>query len=412
MTQFNYHAEDLWVENLPVTKIASAIGTPCYIYSASLITTLWKSFDRAFEGHPHKICYAVKANGNLAILNTYAQLGSGFDIVSGGELARVIQAGGSAQDVVYSGVGKTAEEIKQALLAGIFCFNVESEGELILLQQIAQTLNCSAPIAIRVNPDVDPLSHPYISTGLKENKFGVNISDALRLYHLAKSFSHLTIKGVACHIGSQITSLSPFVDAFKRLLELATTLKSQDFNITHIDIGGGLGVRYEKENPPSFKAYAEALIALTPPWLTLLLEPGRALIANAGILVTQVLFLKNSENKNFCIVDCAMNDLIRPALYNAWHDIISVRTKKGPSVVYDVVGPVCESGDFLGKERSLTVDPGDYLAICSAGAYGFVTSSNYTSRPRACEILVKNNEYKIIRERETIEQLFSREKIW
>lgn len=411
-TPFNYQAQTLCVENVPVPTIVKAVGTPCYIYASHSLTTLWQAFDKAFTRHPHKICYAVKANGNLAVLHTYAQLGSGFDIVSGGELTRVIRAGGSPSEVVYSGVGKMADEIKQALLAGIFCFNVESEAELILLQQIAQDLGRQAPIAIRVNPDVDPLSHPYISTGLKESKFGVNMKDALRLYHLAKSLTHLTIKGIACHIGSQITSLAPFVDAFKRILTLTQTLQSQGFTLTHLDIGGGLGVQYENETPPSFTAYANALLELTPPELTLLLEPGRALIANSGILVTKILFLKQSGNKNFCIVDCAMNDLIRPALYNAWHNIIPVNKQHGDAVVYDVVGPVCESADFLGKGRSLIVHPNDYLAICSVGAYGFVTSSNYTSRPRACEVLVKDTDFRVIRERETTEQLFSQERIW
>lgn len=412
MTPFNYQQDNLWVENIPVAEIVKAVGTPCYIYSLSLINALWLSFEKAFKNLPHKTCYAVKANSNLAILNAYAKSGAGFDIVSGGELARVIKAGGSSSEVVYSGVGKTAEEMKQALIAKIFCFNVESEDELLLLNEVARDLHCHAPIAIRINPDVDPLSHPYISTGLKENKFGIPIEDAPRLYLLAQKLSNITIKGVACHIGSQITSLSPFVDAYKRLLALTQTLRSQGLILTHIDIGGGLGVPYQNETPPSFEDYAQALISLTPPDLMLILEPGRALIANAGILVTQVLFIKPSQNKNFCIVDCAMNDLLRPALYNAWHNIIPLTKQNGQMRTYDVVGPVCESGDFLGKERSLAVRPNDYLAICSVGAYGFVNSSNYTSRPRSCEVLVQNTEYKVVRERETIEQLFSQEKIW
>ncbi|MFI4938136.1 MAG: diaminopimelate decarboxylase [Candidatus Berkiellales bacterium] len=412
MDHLNYHQNELWVEDIPLSKIISEVQTPCYVYSHRTLTEGMQSFANAFQSHPHMICYAVKANGNLAILNTFAKLGSGFDIVSGGELSRVIAAGGNSQKVVFSGVGKTEEEIAFALKQHIFCFNVESKSELTLINQIAAHQNCKAPIALRVNPDVDPKSHPYISTGLKENKFGIPFEEALNLYQIAQTLPHLTIKGIACHIGSQLTSLAPMSDATQRLLYLIEALKEHGVLLNHIDVGGGLGVRYRDETPPSIIEYADAIKKLVPSSLKLLLEPGRILTAHAGILLTKVLTLKSSGAKNFCIVDSGMNDLLRPALYHAWHDIIAVKQNASHPIIYDVVGPICESSDFLGKDRSLAIQSGDYLAILSVGAYGFSLSSNYPSRPRACEVMVKGNAFKIIRARETIEQLINQEKIW
>lgn len=414
MDHFNYRENALWAEKVPVREVAITVGTPCYLYSSAAIIQQWQAFDSAFHSHPHKICYAVKANGNLAVLKTLAQLGSGFDIVSGGELARVLAAGGDPQQVVFSGMGKQAEEIAQALKKSIFCFNVESESELAVLHQIAQHLNVKAPIALRINPDVDPQSHPYISTGLKESKFGIDSELATGLYRKAQDLPHLHIQGITCHIGSQLTSLSPFIAAFKRLLALIAELKEYGIHLRHVDIGGGLGVRYQHETPPDPQAYAKALLQLSSdPALTILIEPGRAITANAGLLITKVLDLKKSGNKYFCVVDCAMNDMIRPTLYNAWQEIIPVeRHTDAISQVYDVVGPVCETGDFLGKDRTLTVQRGDYLAMLSAGAYGFVMSSNYNARPRAAEVMVRDKEFKVVRERENIEQLFAQETLW
>lgn len=403
-----------WINGPQLTSIANDIGTPFYAYSRDLLQNAWKAFDAAFTSHRHQICYAVKANSNLAVLNTFAELGSGFDIVSKGELARVIQAKGSPQKVVFSGVGKTSDEIAYALLQNIMCFNVESETELELINQIAINLNTKAPIALRINPNVDPKSHPYISTGLKENKFGIDFNKALSLYQKAQNYPHLEIKGIACHIGSQLTSLSPFIEAFQSLLSLSEQLSSQGIILSHLDIGGGIGVQYLDETPPSITDYANALLALKPPpSLTLLFEPGRLLTAAAGIVVTRVLSLKEAGNKRFCIVDAGMNDLIRPALYDAWHKIIPLSpSQTAPTLLYDVVGPICESGDFLGKDRSLCVKPGDLLAICQTGAYGFVTSSNYNSRPRLAEVMVSGDKHKIVRRRETIEELWALETLW
>lgn len=414
MDYFTYQNNQLWVENVLIEEIAKSVGTPCYIYSHAGLSQQWKAFNEAFQQHPHQIYYAVKANSNLCVLNTLAKLGSGFDIVSAGELTRVIAAGGSPQKVVFSGVGKQPEEIAMALQQNIFCFNVESESELISIHQIAKHFNVKAPISFRVNPNVDALSHPYISTGLKESKFGIPIEEAPRLYQLATQLNHFHIQGVACHIGSQLTSLSPLVDACHRLLKLIEQLKSQGISLTYLDIGGGLGVRYHQETPPSPFDYANSLLQCgIPRSLTIMLEPGRAIAANAGILVTKVLYIKKSDHKHFCIVDCAMNDLIRPTLYSAWQDIIPLRQNLNTTVMtYDVVGPVCESSDFLGKERMLAIQEGDYLAIKGAGAYGFTMSSNYNSRPRAAEVMVKEKEYKVVRERETIEALFAKEKVW
>jgi diaminopimelate decarboxylase len=410
---FHYRHGNLFAENMPLQEIIQATGTPCFLYSHSAITNQWLAFAKALAPHPHHICYAVKANSNLAVLNTLANLESGFDIVSQGELARVLKAGGNAKQVVFSGTGKQAEEIAFALNADIFCFNVESEHELLLLNQIAGHMNVKARVALRVNPDVDPKSHPYISTGLKESKFGIDIDEAPLLYQKAKTLPHLSIQGVACHIGSQLTTLSPFTDTMKRLLALVDQLTSQGFDIRHLDIGGGLGVRYRDENVPTPQEYVESLLALRPPPnLKLIIEPGRAIVANAGILITKVISHKKSGNKIFCVVDAAMNDFIRPSLYHAWQNILPVKQSDKQPHIVDVVGPVCESGDFFAKDRKLAVDVGEYLAIMGAGAYGFVMSSNYNSRPRACEVYVKDNQFKVVRERETIEDLFAKEHIW
>lgn len=413
MKHFNYQQNALWVDDVPVANIIASVGTPCYIYSNNALLASMQRFTQAFHAHPHTLCYAVKANGNLAILQSLAAAGSGFDIVSGGELARVLHAGGQANKVIFSGVGKTAEEIRFALQEDIQCFNVESPAELMLIQQIAQDMHKTAPIAFRVNPNVDPLSHPYISTGLKESKFGIAWEEVLPLYEHAQSLSHIHIKGIACHIGSQLTTLAPFVEATQKLLSLIAPLQAKGIALSHIDIGGGLGICYQNETPPPIEAYAKAITARVPTQLPLIIEPGRAIVGNAGILVTQVLYLKNSGEKHFCIVDTAMNDLIRPALYEAWHDIIPVvKESAAPTQHYDIVGPVCESADFLGKDRALNVKAGDLLAICSVGAYGFVNSSNYTGRPRICEVMVKENTFKVVRTRETIAQMFEQEKLW
>ncbi len=410
MDEFYYKNDELWVEGLPVKEIVNACQTPCFIYSHASIVRAFQAFDTPCH-HPHMICYAVKANSNLAILNSLSELGAGFDIVSLGELKRVVAAKGSPQKVVFSGVGKQAHEIKAALEHNIFCFNVESSAELALIQQIASHLNVKAPIALRVNPDVDPLSHPYISTGQKESKFGIDSNEAIALYEHAATLSHIHIKGIACHIGSQLTTMGPFIEACKRLLDLVAQLESKNITLTHIDVGGGLGVRYHQESPPSPQDYIDALLQLPiPKHLKLILEPGRALVANAGILATQVLLIKKSGNKHFCIVDAAMNDYIRPTLYEAWQNIIPLQQNSHESLVnYDIVGPVCESGDFLAKGRPLRLSQGNYLALCQTGAYGAVMSSNYNSRPRAPEILVKANRFHIIRSRETIEELLAKE---
>lgn len=401
-------------ERTLLQEIASTVGTPFYAYSRDMLIHAWQSFDTAFQNHPHQICYAVKANSNLAVLNTFASLGSGFDIVSKGELARVLQAKGDPKRVVFSGVGKTADEMAFALENNIGCFNVESETELDELNKIAAHFNKKAPVSIRINPDVDPKSHPYISTGLKESKFGIPYSDALALYQKAQALTHLKIKGIACHIGSQLTALSPFITAFQSLLDLNARLNEQGIKLEHVDIGGGLGVRYLDETPPSITDYANALLKLNPPSsLTLFFEPGRILVAHAGMLITRVLSLKQAGEKRFCIVDAGMNDLIRPALYDAWHEIIPLSLSPScPSLLYDVVGPLCESGDFLGKDRTLAVKTGDLLAICQTGAYGFVTSSNYNSRPRVAEVMTSENQFKIVRRRETLEVLWAEETLW
>ncbi len=413
MDYFNRKQHSLYAEQCQVAELAKQYGTPLYIYSRATIERHWHAFDQAAGERPHLVCYAVKANSNIAVLNVMARLGSGFDIVSKGELMRVIEAGGDPKKVVFSGVGKTSEEIAFALNLGIYCFNVESEAELERIQSVAKGLNKVAPISLRVNPDVDAGTHPYISTGLKENKFGISIEQAPKLYQYATTMSHINIQGVDCHIGSQLTEVLPFLDALDRVLKLVDELAEQGITLTHIDVGGGLGVCYDDETPPHPNEYAKAIAEkLVGRDLTLIYEPGRAVMANAGILVTEVEYLKVSEDRNFAIVDAAMNDLIRPALYQAWQAIIPVEQRDDiPSKQYDVVGPICETGDFLGKDRALAITAGDFLAIRSAGAYGFTMSSNYNSRPRAAEVMVDGNESFLIRQREALHQLWQGESL-
>jgi diaminopimelate decarboxylase len=408
---FNQQNNSLFAENCSVSSLAKEYGTPLYIYSRATIERHWHAFDNAAGSRDHLVCYAVKANSNLAVLNVLARLGSGFDIVSKGELARVLKAGGDANKVVFSGVGKKSDEIKFALEQGIYCFNIESAAELDRIQQVAQSMDKVAPISLRVNPDVDAGTHPYISTGLKENKFGINIDDALQLYIYAAGLSHVTIKGVDSHIGSQLTEIRPFLDALDRVLLLIDDLSAQGIKLSHIDVGGGLGVCYDNESPPHPNEYAKAIAEkLDGRDLTLIYEPGRAIMANAGILVTEVEFIKSNEERNFAIVDGAMNDLIRPSLYQAWQAIIPVELRDDVTTEqYDVVGPVCETGDFLGKDRALAIKAGDLLAVRSSGAYGFTMSSNYNSRPRVAEVMVDGKQNHLIRQRETIEQLWQGE---
>jgi len=408
---FNRHGDTLFAEQCSVQQLAQHYGTPLYVYSRATIERHWHAFDQAAGDVDHLVCYAVKANSNLAVLNVMARLGSGFDIVSKGELARVIAAGGSPQKVVFSGVGKKADEIAYALEHEIYCFNVESAAELERIQQVAASMGKVAPISLRVNPDVDAGTHPYISTGLKENKFGISIDDALGLYQHAATLSHVAIKGIDCHIGSQLTELSPFLDALDRVLVLVDKLAELDIHLSHLDVGGGLGVCYDQETPPHPKEYAKAIAEkMVGRDLTLIYEPGRAIMANAGILVTEVELLKHNQGRDFAIVDGAMNDLIRPSLYQAWQNIIPVVERTDlPTKTYDVVGPVCETGDFLGKERQLAITAGDLLAVRSAGAYGFTMSSNYNSRPRAAEVMVDGEHHHLVRERETIQSLWQGE---
>ncbi len=408
MDYFQHQAGSLYAEAVPVADIAQRYGTPTYIYSRKTLEQHWHAFDEAFQEMPHLVCYAVKANSNLAVLNVLARLGSGFDIVSAGELARVIAAGGEAGKTVFSGVGKTEAEIEYALAQNIRCFNVESIPELSRINDVAARMGKLAPVSIRVNPDVDAQTHPYISTGLKENKFGIDIEQARSVYQSAKSMANLSVVGVDCHIGSQLTSVSPFVDALKRVLALIDELAQDGIDIKHLDIGGGLGIHYRDETPPSPAEYAAALKPLLAEReLEILLEPGRAIAGNAGILLTKVEFIKPTEAKQFAIVDAAMNDLLRPALYQSWQQIVPVQLEtQAKPAVYDIVGPICETGDFLGKDRELAIEQGDLLAIRSAGAYGFTMSSNYNSRPRAAEIMVDGKDIHVVRERETVQDLF------
>jgi len=409
VSHFSYIASQLHAEEVALSRIAERYGTPCYVYSRAALTEAWRAFDTAFAGRDHLVCYAVKANSTLAVLNLLARLGSGFDIVSGGELARVLAAGGDPRKVVFSGVGKTAEEMRQALTAGIHCFNVESESELVRLEAVAAQSGKTAAVSLRVNPDVDPRTHPYIATGLKENKFGIAWEDAPGLYRKARTMRHLAVTGIGCHIGSQLTDVAPFVAALDRILELADRLHTEGIPLAHIDIGGGLGIRYKDETPPAVTDYARALTGrLGSRALKLLLEPGRALSGHAGLLLTRVEYLKHGREKNFAVVDAAMNDLMRPALYDAWHDVLPVARANGGKT-YEIVGPVCESGDFLARARTLPLREGDLLAIMAAGAYGMSMSSNYNTRPRAAEVMVDGAQAHLIRERESVSELMARE---
>ncbi|MFA5938979.1 MAG: diaminopimelate decarboxylase [Sinimarinibacterium sp.] len=407
MDHFEYRDGRLYAEDVPVAEIAARHGTPCYVYSRATLTRHFRAFDEALAGTDHRVCYAVKANSNIAVLQVLARLGAGFDIVSGGELHRVLRAGGDPAKVVFSGVGKTEDEMRTALNAGIYCFNVESEFELRQLDAIARSMNTRAPIALRVNPDVDAKTHPYISTGLKKNKFGVDIATAERLYADAALLSGIEIVGVASHIGSQLLDLSPFLDALERVLALVDRLKARGIGLRHIDVGGGLGVRYRDENPPEPRDWALAIKPrLADRGLRILTEPGRAIAGNAGILVTRVLGIKGGEEKSFAIVDAAMNDLLRPTLYQAWMNIVPVQPRGDVAAqIYDIVGPVCETGDWIGKDRELTIASGDLLAVRTAGAYGFVMSSNYNTRPRAAEVMVDGDRVQVVRERESLDDL-------
>ncbi|GLT19017.1 diaminopimelate decarboxylase [Vibrio zhanjiangensis] len=414
MDYFNYQDDgQLWAEDVPLTELAERYGTPLYVYSRATLERHWNAFDKSVGEHPHLVCYAVKANSNLGVLNALARLGSGFDIVSGGELERVIAAGGEPSKVVFSGVGKTAQEMKRALELGIKCFNVESEPELERLNQVAGELGVKAPISLRINPDVDANTHPYISTGLRDNKFGIAFDRAPAVYEFAQSLEHLDIQGIDCHIGSQLTDIEPFIDATDRLLALIDGLKTQGINIKHLDVGGGLGVIYRDELPPQPSDYAKALLGRLKNHqdLELIFEPGRAIAANAGVLLTKVEFLKHTEHKNFAIIDAAMNDLMRPALYQAWQDIVPVVPRAGETVTYDLVGPICETGDFLGKDRSLAIAENDLLAVRSAGAYGFVMSSNYNTRARVAEVMVDGSTTHLVRQREELSSLWALENI-
>ena len=410
MSTFTYRNGELHAEDVPLSRIAAEFGTPCYVYSRAALTRAWREFDAAFAGREHLLCYAVKANPNLGVLDVFARLGSGFDIVSGGELARVIAAGGDPRKVVFSGVGKTAAEMRQALQAGILCFNVESAAELELLDRVAGELGVTAPVSLRVNPDVDAKTHPYIATGLKENKFGVAYDEAPATYRRARDLPHLRIEGVDCHIGSQLTEIAPFIAALERVLALVDTLEREGISIRHLDLGGGLGIRYRDETPPAIADYAQALIAaLGNRPQKLVFEPGRLLTGNAGVLLSTVLYLKPGQDRNFAIVDAAMNDLMRPALYDAWHDVLPLRETAAGERPYDIVGPVCESGDFLARDRRIAAAPGDVIAIASAGAYGMSMSSNYNTRPRAAEIMVDGRQVHVVRDRETVALLLANE---
>jgi diaminopimelate decarboxylase len=408
---FSLRNGELFAEDVALSQIAAQFGTPCFVYSRSMLERAYRSYDQAFGSRPHLICYAMKANSNLAILDLFARLGSGFDIVSGGELARVIAAGGDPGKVVFSGVGKSRDDMHQALAAGVMCFNVESESELERLNDVARELKRKAPVSIRVNPDVDAKTHPYISTGLKENKFGVAFGEALRIYRRAHALRDIEVVGIDCHIGSQLTELAPFIDAFRKVLGLVDQLAAEGIKLRHLDLGGGLGIRYSDEIPPPADAYVKALLdCIDGRSQQILLEPGRSLVGNAGLLLTRVEYLKHGDARNFAVVDAAMNDLIRPALYDAYHDVREVRPSTAQPKRYEIVGPVCETGDFLARDRELPLDEGDLLAIMSAGAYGMTMSSNYNSRARAAEVMVDGEAVHLIRERERVEQLFAGER--
>ena len=410
MSFFGYRDRALHAESVPLERIAAEHGTPCYVYSRSALTAAYQSFDTAFAARPHLVCYAVKACSSLAILDLFSRLGSGFDIVSGGELERVLAAGGNPGKTVFSGVGKSETEMRRALEAEIRCFNVESAGELERLARVAAAANKTAPVSVRVNPDVDANTHPYIATGLRQTKFGVPYGEALALYRRAAALPHIRVEGIGCHIGSQLTDVGPFAAAVRRLVDLVDRLTGEGITLSHIDVGGGLGIRYRGETPPSVREYANALLdALGTHRHTVVIEPGRALTGNAGMLLTRIEYIKQGEEKNFVVVDAAMNDLLRPALYDAWHDVLPVRQRDDPAGTYDVVGPVCETGDFLAVDRSLAVREGDLVAIMSAGAYGMSMSSNYNSRPRAAEVMVDGAAAHLIRQRESIAALMAGE---
>ncbi len=412
MQPFQMKNGELYAENSPLSKIAADFGTPTYVYSKEALTSAFSRFSAGFEGTDHLVCFAVKSNPSLAILSLFAKLGAGFDIVSGGELARVIAAGGDPAKVVFSGVGKTESEMRSALEVGIFCFNVESASELDRLNRVAGNMKKIAPVSLRVNPNVDAKTHPYISTGLKNNKFGVAYEEALSLYQAAAKMPNIVIHGVDCHIGSQLTELSPFLDALDRVLALVDQIEAVGIPIHHIDAGGGIGICYQDETPPEFSEYAQAMrLKMASRKVKLVFEPGRALVGNAGALLTKVEYLKHTESKNFAIVDAAMNDLMRPALYDAYHDIVSVKPSEVESQVYEIVGPVCESGDFLGHDRQLALRQDDLLAILSAGAYGMSMSSNYNTRPRAAEVMVDGDQVYEIRKREKVADLFALERV-
>jgi len=413
LDHFNYKDGALFCEDVAISELAETYGTPLYVYSRATLERHWHAFDNALEGHDHLVCYAVKANSNLAVLNLLARLGSGFDIVSAGELQRVLRAGGKPEHIVFSGVGKQADEIQLAIDSDIHCFNVESEQELELLNRIAAKNQKNVRVSFRVNPDVDAKTHPYISTGLKENKFGIAFNEAERIYAKAHALENVDVIGIDCHIGSQLTELSPYIDALDRLLDLITRLKEKGIDICHLDLGGGLGIRYREETPPLPAEWAAALHERLKNFDgRIVIEPGRAIAGNAGILVSKVDYIKQSEDKNFAVIDAAMNDLIRPSLYSAWQDIIPVvEHSDEPERVYDIVGAICETGDFLGKDRQLKVTQNDLLAIRSSGAYGFVMSSNYNSRCRAAEVMVDGKQHQCIRERENFDDLIRGESL-
>ena len=411
MHHFDYQNGQLCAEQLPLSKVADRFGTPCYVYSRAAIEAQWLAYDGAFAGRSHLICYAVKANSNIAILNLLAGLGSGFDIVSAGELERVLRAGGRPDRIIFSGVGKQRYEMERAMAAGIKCFNVESRSELYRLNEVASGFSFPAPVSIRINPDVDAATHPYIATGLNSNKFGIPYENAIDIYEQARSLPHVRVMGIDCHIGSQITGSTPHVDAIKRILVLVDKLEGLGFVIEHVDVGGGLGIRYRDEGPLTpQQLVGKICTTITDPAKQVIVEPGRTIVGNAGVLLTRIEYLKENAGKNFAIVDAAMNDLLRPALYDAWQNILPViEHSETTAKHYDVVGPVCESGDFIGLDRELSIREGDLLAICSAGAYGFCMSSNYNSRPRAAEIMIDNDTMTEIRRRESIDDLLAAE---
>jgi len=409
---FHYQGDELYAEQVSLAVIAAQFGTPCYVYSRASLTDGWNQFSNALRSREHLVCYAVKANSNLAILNVLARLGAGFDIVSGGELQRVLAAGGDARKVVFSGVGKTVTEMRMALEADVLCFNVESSAELVRLNGIAKELDKIARISLRVNPDVDAKTHPYISTGLKQNKFGVAYGEAIELYRSARGMTNLRIVGIGCHIGSQLTEISPFIAALEKTLKMADLLANEGIYLEHIDLGGGLGICYRDEAPPAITDYAGAILsAMGKRREKLILEPGRVLVGNSGVLLTRVEYIKHGEENNFAIVDAAMNDLMRPVLYDAYHGIMPVIREKHARTSYEVVGPICETGDFIGHARELSIGQQSLLAVLSAGAYGMSMSSNYNTRPRASEVIVDGDKAYLVRERETISELYARERL-